>query len=57
MGDLVWYDVSKLVEDKRMIGLADQLYRAVGSVGANIAEGYSRQSGWNDEGTSARVAV
>jgi four helix bundle protein len=25
--------------------VADQLYRAVGSVGANIAEGYSRSSG------------
>jgi four helix bundle protein len=28
-----------------MIGLADQLYRSVGSISANIAEGYSRQSG------------
>lgn len=45
MGDLAWQDVSKLALDKRMIGLADQLYRAVGSIGANIAEGYSRQSG------------
>ncbi len=44
-GDLAWHDVSKLVEDRRMIGLSDQLYRAVGSIGANIAEGYSRQSG------------
>ncbi len=45
VGDLAWHDVSKLVEDRRMLGLADQLYRAVGSIGANIAEGYSRQSG------------
>jgi four helix bundle protein len=44
-GDLAWYDTSKLVQDRRMIGLADQLYRAAGSIGANIAEGYSRQSG------------
>jgi four helix bundle protein len=44
-GDLAWQDVSKLFQDKRMIGLADQLYRAVGSIGANIAEGYGRQSG------------
>ena len=43
--DLAWQDVSKLFLDKRMIGLADQLYRAVGSIAANIAEGYSRQSG------------
>ena len=43
--DLAWADTSKLVCDKRTIGLADQLNRAVGSIGANIAEGYSRQSG------------
>jgi four helix bundle protein len=45
MADLAWHDVSKLIQDKRTISLADQLYRAVGSIGANIAEGYSRQSG------------
>jgi four helix bundle protein len=28
-----------------MISLADQLYRAVGSVSANLAEGYSRSTG------------
>jgi four helix bundle protein len=43
-GDLAWQDVSKLIQDKRTVGLADQLYRAVGSVSANIAEGYSRRS-------------
>ena len=43
--DLAWQDVSKLNKDRRMFGLADQLYRAVGSIGANIAEGYSRRSG------------
>ena len=40
-----WQDVSKLVQDKRVIGLADQLYRASGSIAANIAEGYSHRSG------------
>lgn len=45
IGDLAWHDVSQLIQDQRMIGLSDQLYRAVGSVGANIAEGYSRRSG------------
>jgi four helix bundle protein len=44
-GDLVWQDASKLVRDRRTTRLAGQLYRAVGSIGANIAEGYSRRSG------------
>jgi len=43
--DLAWHDVSRLVQDKRTISLADQLYEAVGSISANIAEGYSRSSG------------
>lgn len=44
-GDLAWQDVSELLGDKRTLSLADQLYRSVGSVAANIAEGYSRRSG------------
>lgn len=44
-GDLAWHDVSRLARDRRTLSLTDQLYRAVGSVGANIAEGYSRRSG------------
>jgi four helix bundle protein len=44
-GDLAWYDTSKLFKDGRTVSLADQLYRAIGSIPANIAEGYSRQSG------------
>jgi len=44
-GELAWQDVGQLAEDRRTVGLADQLYRAVGSIGANIAEGYSRGSG------------
>ncbi|HKZ82416.1 MAG TPA: four helix bundle protein [Anaerolineae bacterium] len=43
--DLAWHDVSRLAQDKRTISLADQLYEAVGSISANIAEGYSRSSG------------
>ena len=42
--DIGWRDVTKLVEDKRTIGLSNQLYRALGSASANIAEGYSRSS-------------
>src|SRR5690242_4423314 len=43
--DLGWYDVSKLMKDRRTLGLSDQLYRAIGSIGANVAEGYSRGTG------------
>jgi four helix bundle protein len=45
LGELAWHDVSKLASDSRTVSLADQLFRAVGSIGANIAEGYSRGSG------------
>jgi four helix bundle protein len=45
LNDLAWHDVTKLVGDARTMKVADQMYRAVGSVGANIAEGYSRRSG------------
>jgi four helix bundle protein len=45
MADIAWQDVSKLAQDKRTVKVSNQLYRAVGSIGANIAEGYSRQSG------------
>ena len=33
------------MQDRRTIGLADQLYRSLGSIGANLAEGYSRGTG------------
>jgi four helix bundle protein len=42
--DLAWHDVSRLIKERRTRGLVDQLYRAIGSIAANIAEGYSRQS-------------
>ncbi|MGD0349584.1 MAG: four helix bundle protein [Verrucomicrobiota bacterium] len=45
LADLGWHDVTKLMQDKRTIGLSDQLYRALGSIAANISEGYSRSSG------------
>jgi len=45
LSDLGWRDTAKLVRSRRMIGLSDQLYRALGSVSANLAEGYSRGTG------------
>ena len=43
-GDIAWADVTKLMKDRRTLSLSDQLFRAVGSVGANYSEGYSRSS-------------
>jgi four helix bundle protein len=40
-----WHDVTRLAQDKRTLALADQLYRSLGSISANIAGGYSRSSG------------
>ncbi|WP_412060230.1 four helix bundle protein [Rubrivirga sp. IMCC45206] len=45
LGDLSWDDVTTLHRDGRTRRIADQLYRAVGSISANVAEGYSRGSG------------
>jgi four helix bundle protein len=44
LADIGWQDVTKLSQDPRTVRLSDQLYRALGSIGANIAEGYSRSS-------------
>jgi len=40
--DLGWHDTTKLFRDGRTLKLAAQLFDAVGSVGANFSEGYSR---------------
>ena len=40
-----WDDITTLMRDKRTIGLSDQLYRSLGSISANLAEGYSRSTG------------
>ena len=45
LAELCWMDVSKLNMDFRTRELCSQLYRAVGSVGANLAEGFSRGAG------------
>ena len=43
--DLGWHDVTKLTGDRRTLDVASQLYRALGSIEANISEGYSRGTG------------
>ena len=42
--DVGWPDVSRLALDGRTRSLSDQFYRALGSISANVAEGYSRGS-------------
>ena len=43
--DIAWQDALVLNKTLLTRGLADQLYRAVCSISANIAEGYSRSTG------------
>ncbi len=45
LSDLVWDDATKLLANRRTVGIADQLFRAAGHISACIAEGYSRDSG------------
>lgn len=42
--EIGWQDVTRLAQDQRTRRLSDQLYRALGSVSVNLAEGYSRSS-------------
>lgn len=43
--EIGWHDVTELMKDRRTLGIADQLYRALGSISANLAEGYSHHTG------------
>ena len=43
--DVCWRDAGALQDEPRTQALSDQLYRAVGSISSNIAEGYSRGTG------------
>ncbi len=47
LSDVSWHDVSKLIDDERTKGVSNQLYRSIGSIGANIDEGYSYSTGGN----------
>lgn len=44
LSDVAWLDVSRLMQDVRTKSFSDQLYRAIGSVPANLEEGYSKLS-------------
>ena len=44
LADISWKDAKKLSKDNCTRSLSDQLYRSVGSISANIEEGYSKQS-------------
>ncbi len=45
ISDLGWDDVTQLSKDRRTSRIAEQLYRTLGSISANISEGYSRSTG------------
>jgi four helix bundle protein len=45
LGDLGWGDANVLLQDRRMIDVADQLRRATSRISSSVAEGYSRDSG------------
>ncbi|MBX3054155.1 MAG: aminotransferase class III-fold pyridoxal phosphate-dependent enzyme [Caldilineaceae bacterium] len=45
LADIAWHDASKLMKVPFSQRVAGQLYDSVGSVGANISEGYSRGTG------------
>ncbi len=47
LGDIGWNDISVLYKDGRTKSLSNQLYRALGSISSNIAEGYSMGTGKN----------
>ena len=44
LADISWKDAKNLSKDNCTRSLSDQLYRSVGSISANIEEGYSKQS-------------
>lgn len=45
ISDISWQDALEISKNPLTRGIADQLYRAVCSISANIAEGYSRSTG------------
>ena len=45
VGDIGWNDVLALSQKNLMWSVADQLHRSLGSISANLTEGYSRSKG------------
>lgn len=45
VSDLGWRDITRLSGERRTMALADQMYRSLGSISANLAEGSSRGTG------------
>ena len=45
ISDVGWFDVTELMQDQRTLKLSDQLYRSLGAISSDIAEGYSRSTG------------
>jgi four helix bundle protein len=43
--DIGWPDILALSKNNLMWGVADQLHRSLGSISANLTEGYSRSKG------------
>ncbi len=44
-GDIGWHDILALSKNNLMWSVADQLHRSLGSISANLPEGYSRSKG------------
>ena len=55
--DLCWIDCEKLMQDRRGQAVADQLIRCVGSISANIEEGYGRGFGGKEYQQFLRYAI
>ncbi len=55
--DLAWIDCESLLKDIRGRTVARQLIRSVGSISANIEEGYGRGLGGKEYGHFLRIAL
>jgi hypothetical protein len=55
--DIGWEDVVLLARDRRTIGIAEQLFRSLGSISANLAEGYSEAANETKRGFTNMPSV